>query len=108
MDLVSDCSTVLPVEIVLIIFYKYGGLQHPISSMIKEYVTHHFNEYRCFNCLYPGSYQSNCCWDGYHSLVYVDPSLMRSNPKFICNIKNHLLHSYQPKSILICYTCAHF
>ena len=104
MDLVSDCSTILPVEIVLIIFYKYGGLQHPTSLIIKEHVAQHFNEHRCFNCLYLSNNQNNICWDGYHSLAYVDPTWI-SRTK---NIKNHLLHSYKPKYILVCYTCAHF
>ena len=105
MDLVSECSTILPVEIILKIFYEFGGLQHPTSLMIKEYVAQHFNEYRCFNCLYHGSNsQDSCRWDGYDSLAYVDPTWIPRTK----NIKNHLLHSYKQNYILVCYKCAHF
>lgn len=96
-----DIDSRLPKEIMSIIFYKFGGLEHPTSRIIKEYVNYNFSSQRCFCCMEEVDY----CMDPYEEI-----ELTTINPNWIYHKlpfnKKYLLDSYEPKEIHVCFSCS--
>ena len=101
--------TKLPHEIIVKILYEFGGLQHPTSSIINDFVKKHFNGYYCFNCLNQLDYDLNdpeyCIWDIsiYKPLFSVCHS-KNININKINNIKKHFIYG-KNTSLTLCNTC---
>lgn len=89
-----DNNNYLPIELILDIFYKKGGLLHPISNILKTYFAYVSDDNKCFVC--------NMSKD-YISLAKIRKSYIAHHK--LCIIKKNILKD--KTHISVCFSCAH-
>ena len=90
----SEKETDIPIEIVLKIIYQMGGLEHPVSKILKDYFSKHHVMKCCFGC---SSKNESLCQVPISYLDHQKMNYWRTN----------LIQKNKLSTIKVCFTCAH-